>query len=28
LLENGFDELATKRWKSAGEHWPVTPTKG
>ena len=28
LLETGFDELATKRWKSAGEHWPVTPTKG
>jgi histidinol-phosphatase (PHP family) len=27
LLENGFDELATKRWKSAGEHWPITPTK-
>ena len=28
LLENGFEELATKRWKSAGEHWPVRPMKG
>ena len=28
LLENGFDELATKRWKSAGEHWPIKAAKG
>jgi histidinol-phosphatase (PHP family) len=26
LLEAGFDELATKRWKSAGEQWPI-PTR-
>lgn len=27
LLENGFDELATKRWKSVGEHWPIKAAK-
>lgn len=28
LLETGFDELATKRWKSASEHWPIKAAKG
>jgi histidinol-phosphatase (PHP family) len=23
LLESGFDELATRRWKEAGERWPI-----
>jgi histidinol-phosphatase (PHP family) len=27
LLENGFDELATKRWKSVGENWPIKAAK-
>jgi histidinol-phosphatase (PHP family) len=27
LLEHGFDELVTKRWERAGEHWPVPPTR-
>jgi histidinol-phosphatase (PHP family) len=26
LLDAGFEELATKRWKSAGEQWPI-PTR-
>jgi len=25
LLDAGFEELATKRWKTAGETWPIPP---
>ena len=28
LLEHGFEELATKRWKDAGECWPIKGTAG